>query len=496
MILRRFYDEQLAQASYLVGCAATGEALIVDPNRDVEQYVTAAAAEGLRITHVTETHIHADFVSGSRELAHRTGAALHLSDEGGEGWRYAFPTAEERAQGVRAVLLRDGDSFMVGNIRLDVVATPGHTPEHIAFLVTDTAGADRPMGAFTGDFIFVGDVGRPDLLERAAGVADSMDASARTLFQSLKRFREYPDWLQLWPAHGAGSACGKSLGAVPQSTLGYEKLFNWGLATADESEFVRMVLDGQPEPPRYFAEMKRINRDGPRVLGDMLPPTRLPATHLADLLADGALVVDLRAAQAFATRHVPGTLNIPYNRAFTSWAGWLVPYDHDFYLLVPDSETATMAARDLALIGLDRLAGYVCGDALQAWVAAGRPLGGVAQFRVDELAGLIEDGAMERGDLAVLDVRGASEWEAGHVPGVPNVPVGLLPEHLDELPRDRPLVVHCQSGARSSIAASLLQRAGFENVVNLTDGFAAWSSGGNPVERGGTLAGPASEADR
>ncbi|HLL45111.1 MAG TPA: MBL fold metallo-hydrolase, partial [Longimicrobiaceae bacterium] len=229
MILRRLYDDKLAQASYLVGCAATGEALVVDPNRDVEQYVEAARGEGLRVMHVTETHIHADFVSGSRELARRSGAQLFLSGEGGEDWRYAF--AEEAG----ATLLRDGDSFRVGNVRVEVLHTPGHTPEHLAFVVTDTAGADRPMGVLSGDFVFVGDVGRPDLLERAARHEGTMEAGARTLFRSLQRFKALlPDWVQLWPGHGAGSACGKALGAVPQSTLGYEKLFNWGLAAADE----------------------------------------------------------------------------------------------------------------------------------------------------------------------------------------------------------------------------------------------------------------------
>ncbi len=485
MLLRRFYDDGLAQASFMLGCQATGEALIVDPNRDVDQYVAAAAAEGLRITHITETHIHADFVSGSRELAHRTGGTLYLSAEGGEEWQYAFPTDEEKAGGIKAVLLGDGDRFEVGNVRVDVMATPGHTPEHITFIITDTAGADEPMGAFTGDFIFVGDVGRPDLLERAAGVSDNMERSARTLFHSLRRFMMLPDWIQLWPGHGAGSACGKSLGAVPQSTLGYEKRFNWGLGVKNEEEFVQMVLAGQPEPPLYFAQMKRINREGPRVLGAVIEPPLLPGAQLADLLENGSLVVDLRPAAAFASRHVPGTLNIPFDRSFATWAGWLIPYDSDFYLLLPDGDSPAAAAHDLALIGLDRLAGYFHADALQNWVAAGRALEGVAQLSVDELAGMISDGAIERGDLTVVDVRGASEWEGGHLPGVANVPVGLLPDHLDELPRDRALVVHCLSGARSAIAASVLRKAGFENVVNLTGGFAGWRDAGNPVERDG-----------
>ncbi|HEX5581355.1 MAG TPA: MBL fold metallo-hydrolase, partial [Gemmatimonadaceae bacterium] len=330
MLLRRFYDTGLAQASYLVGCSATGEALVVDPNRDVEQYVRAAEEEGLRVTHVTETHIHADFVSGARELAHRTGATLYLSDEGDADWKYQFPTDEERSRGLRSQLVRGGDSFMVGNVRIDVVATPGHTPEHLSFLVTDTAGADRPMGIFTGDFVFVGDVGRPDLLERAAGMADTMEKGARVLFRSLERFRAYPDWLQVWPGHGAGSACGKALGAVPQSTVGYERMFNWGLATTDEEEFVRMVLAGQPEPPRYFAEMKRINKEGPRTLGGFRRPPHLDGARLSELVDRGATVIDTRSAADYAARHVPGTINIPLNKSLSTWAGWLVSYDADW----------------------------------------------------------------------------------------------------------------------------------------------------------------------
>src|SRR5690606_13169215 len=261
MLLKRFYDNKLAQASYLVGCAATGEALVVDPNRNAEEYVAAAAGEGLRITHVTETHIHADYVSGSRELAARTGARMYLSAEGGPDWQYEFAAADG------ATLLRDHDTFMVGNIRIEVLHTPGHTPEHLSFLVTDTAATEAPMGVFTGDFVFVGDVGRPDLLERAAKVANTMEAGARQLYASIQRFKELPNHLQIWPGHGAGSACGKSLGAVPQTTLGYERVVNWGLTSPSEAEFVREVLEGQPDPPRYFAEMKRINREGPRVLG-------------------------------------------------------------------------------------------------------------------------------------------------------------------------------------------------------------------------------------
>jgi hydroxyacylglutathione hydrolase len=280
MIVKRFYDEKLAQASYLIGCAATGEALVVDANRDLDQYLEMAEAEGVRITHVSETHIHADYVSGSRELAQRTGAQLYLSDEGDENWKYAF--AEEAG----AILVKDGDHFQVGNIRIAVMHTPGHTPEHISFLVTDGAAADRPIGALTGDFVFVGDVGRPDLLEKAAGVTGTMEAGARVLFHSLERFKEQPDYLQIWPGHGAGSACGKGLSSIPTSTVGYERLFNWAFQIDDEEEFVAAVLEGQPEPPKYFAEMKRINKVGPAILSGFRRPERLTTDRLAEVLGE------------------------------------------------------------------------------------------------------------------------------------------------------------------------------------------------------------------
>ena len=275
MLLKRFYDERLAQASYLLGCEASREALVLDPNRDAEQYIRAAKAAEMRITHVAETHIHADFVSGCRELVRRTGATLYLSAEGGDDWSYHY--AEE--DGAR--LLKNGDTFDVGSVRVEARHTPGHTPEHLSFVVTDTRGADRPMGIFTGDFVFVGDVGRPDLLERAARVAGTMDAAARTLFGALQEFKRLPDYVQVWPGHGAGSACGKSLSAMPQSTVGYELRFNWALAVAKEDEFVGLVLAGQPDPPKYFAEMKRVNRDGPRVLGGFTKPERVDPARLA-----------------------------------------------------------------------------------------------------------------------------------------------------------------------------------------------------------------------
>lgn len=473
MLLRRFYDDKLAHASWLVGCSATGEALVVDPNRDVEQYIEAAQREGLRVTHVTETHIHADFVSGTRELARRTGAIPHLSAEGGEDWSYGW--GEEEG----AVALHDGSRFMVGNVRVDVMHTPGHTPEHLCFVITDTAAADRPMGVFSGDFVFVGDVGRPDLLERAANQAGTMESGARTLFASLRRFAAaLPDWVQLWPAHGAGSACGKALGAVPQTTLGYEKLFNWGLAETDEEAFVRTVLAGQPDPPMYFAEMKRINRDGPPVLGGFRAPRPQPVEVLAGLVSDGATVVDTRRADAWAARHVPGSLSVPLAKSFTTWAGSVVPFGRPFWLIV-EEECAAQAIRDLAMIGLDQVEGVFAPEAVDAWVRAHGPAARSADLQPDYVE---SQGAT--GTLEIVDVRNASEFEAGHLPGAVNHPLGRLAERLGDLPRDRTLAVHCQSGARAIVAISLLRARGFDDVVHIAGDYAGWTAAGRPVEKG------------
>jgi hydroxyacylglutathione hydrolase len=473
MFFQRFFDRGLAQASYMIGCQSTGEAIVVDPNRDIQQYLDTAAREKLRITHVTETHIHADFVSGSRELAARTGAQLLLSGEGGEDWKYAY------AEAAGARLLRDGDVVMVGNIRLEVMHTPGHTPEHISFLVTDMPAASGRWGLLSGDFVFVGDVGRPDLLEKAAGQQGTMDASARTLFQSLERFRALPDHLQVWPGHGAGSACGKALGAVPSTTVGYEKISNWGVGTTDEAEFVQNVLVGQPEPPPYFATMKRINKEGPRVIGDMPRPPQIAGSALGDLLQQGELVIDTRTTAAFARGHVPGTINIPIG-SLATWAGWLLPYDRDVYVLVDDgcADCAERVVRQLSMIGLDRVAGVVGSDALGVWTRDGHELETTRQATPAEAEAMLQAGV-----ASVVDVRASSEWEAGHIADASNIPLGHLVERMHELPTDKPIILQCQGGTRSSIAASLLQAQGITNVVNLVGGFTAWTHDGKPVER-------------
>lgn len=471
MILERLYEEKLSQASYLVGCSETGEALVVDPARDVDAILQAAERHGLRITRVAETHIHADFVSGARELAARTGATLLLSDEGGPDWRYAFARQD------RAVLLHHGDRFEIGTIRVEVLHTPGHTPEHLCFVVTAAAGADRPMGVLTGDCLFVGDVGRPDLLERSARREGTMETSARQLFRSLRELAgTLPDYVQIWPGHGAGSACGKSLAAVPQSTLGYEKLFNWAFQEPDEDGFVAAVLSGQPEPPLYFAEMKRVNREGPAVLGAPNPPVRMPESRLGEVLASGAIVLDTRDAEAFADSHLPGSFHAPFaSRSFLTWAGSVLPYDREIYLVA--DEEAEAIARDLALIGIDRIAGAFSTAAARSWSAARDDAHAtVRQVDPDEIGP-----APTSRERVVLDVRNPSEWEAGHIPGSLNLPLGGLLDHLEEIPRDRQIVVHCQTGARAMVAVAALQAHGFPDVRHLAGDYAHWTARHRPA---------------
>ena len=276
MLLKFFYDQALAHASYLVGCQKTGEAILIDPDRNIDHYLEAAKREGMKIVGTAETHIHADYVSGSRELAEKVGAKIFVSDEGPADWKYTFVRDYDH------MMLNDGSKFTVGNIKFKVMHTPGHTPESISFILTDLGGgADKPMGIFTGDFVFVGSLGRPDLLEEATGQVGTAEPGARELFRSTERFKKLPDYLQIWPTHGAGSACGKGLGAIPSSTVGYEKMFNEALQFDSEDAFVEYILADQPEAPPYFAIMKRLNKHGPKVVGDIAMPRKMNVGSLA-----------------------------------------------------------------------------------------------------------------------------------------------------------------------------------------------------------------------
>ncbi len=472
MILKRIYDEALAQASFLLGDARSGEAIVVDPNRDVDAYLQAAAAEKLRIVAVSETHIHADFCSGTRELAQRAGATAYLSDEGDENWKYAW------ANEPNVRLVRDGSAIRAGSVRLDVLATPGHTPEHVSFVLTDEAASAEPLGVFTGDFVFVGDVGRPDLLERAANMTGTMEQGARALHASLARFQQrIAGHLMLWPGHGAGSACGKNLGGLPVTTLAYERLTNWALRSADERAFVAEVLAGQPEPPTYFRHMKQLNKQGPPLLGAFREPPRLADDDLPAALDRGDVVVDVRATQAVLAGAITGTLSIPVGGSFPTWAGWLLPYDRPVSLLADEPARVLAAVRQLALIGLDRVTGWYGAGAFAAWERARGPLAVTPAIAAEDAFA-----RAGRGELVLLDVRGAAEYTSGHVPGARHVPLGELPDRVNELPRDRPLALFCGGGTRSRIGVSVLRRAGFTQLMDQGGGFPEHAAAGLPVE--------------
>ena len=427
---------------------------MVDPRRDIRIYLDEAEKNGIKITAVTETHIHADYLSDSRELAAATGATLYLSDEGDAGWKYGFEGEK----------LHDGDEIRVGNVTLRAMHTPGHTPEHLSFLLTDGAATDVPGFILTGDFVFVRDLGRPDLLDEAAGGKDTRFVGAKQMFESLRdRFLALPDYVQVWPGHGAGSACGKALGAVPSSTVGYERLFSWWggyVEQEDQEGFVEALLEGQPDAPVYFGRMKRENKMGPVLLVKRLPLQRYDvASFEAALASDEVIFVDTRLSEDFAKGAVRGSLNIPAGWSFATRAPWVIDPEKDerpIVLLAGDEAEASELRDKLSYVGIDNVVGYVTS------------LRGLQNERVgfvssEELEGL--------GDLFVLDVREKYEYEASHIPGAVQLHGGRVMWHLDELPHDRPIVVYCQTGTRSAVVASALRAAGFDDVVELEGSY-------------------------
>ncbi|MGH1444339.1 MAG: MBL fold metallo-hydrolase [Exiguobacterium profundum] len=455
MLLRYFYDEKLAQASYMVGCQMTGEAIVIDPARNIEPYLQEAKKEGMNIVATAETHIHADFVSGSLELAKRTGSKAYLSDEGDASWKYAF------AKEIDAQLVKEGDTFKIGNVTLEVMHTPGHTPEHISFLLYDR-NQTQPMGIFTGDFVFVGDIGRPDLLEEAAGVKGTTAIGAEQMFDSLKKFMALPDFVQVWPGHGAGSACGKALGAIPTSTVGYEKATNWALQMTDKDAFIKELTTDQPEPPNYFAMMKKVNKEGIQVTTEVARPEVVGSDRL-DTLVEETQVVDTRKGEDFANGHVPGTINIPYNNKFVSWAGWLVNFDKDI-TLIASADDVDQVQTDLQSIGLDRLRFVVPVEELDASLLTETYTDVTAEEAIE---------AAEKGDVFVLDVRNATEWNASHYEKAERILLGKLSRDHEGLPTDRTIAVHCASGVRSRMAASVLQSLGYKDIHNILGGYGA-----------------------
>ncbi len=459
MFFQHVYDKSLAQASYFIGCQAKREAIVIDAQRDMDVYLDIAKQNNMKITHIAETHIHADFLSGSRELAAVTGAEMYLSNEGGEDWQYQFPH----------VGLKHGDTIKVGNLILEVLHTPGHTPESISFLLTDPPASDQPVMLFTGDFVFVGDIGRPDLLEKAAGLIGTQEKGARQMYRSIQDFAELPGYIQVWPGHGAGSACGKALGAVPSSTVGYEKIRNWAFQyEEDEEGFVDYLLEGQPEPPKYFAMMKHLNKADRPLLVEVPKHPKLNQDQFLSAYKEGVKVIDTRNKVDFAKGFLSGSINIQGNNSFSTWCGWLLNYKEKFILVAEESKMEDLT-RKLMRIGLDNIYGYITEVS-----DLGLPLQTADVIDMTDFKSYIG-----KDHVQIVDVRNVTEFEEGHIEGADNIFVGTLPDNLDKLDKSKQLVIHCQSGDRSSIAYSILRRNGFDDVKNYAGGMKEWLENNN-----------------
>ena len=465
MIIDRVYTPGLAQVAYLVADEAAGEAAVIDPRRDIGAYTDWAAARGFRIVAILETHVHADFVSGAQELAAATGATVYAGRIGGT----AYPH----------VALDDGDEIRVGGLTLRAFWTPGHTPEHMSYLLFDPARGPDPVALFSGDVLFVGEIGRPDLL--GTGELESL---AEQLHETVGfRLAALPDAVTVYPGHTAGSPCGKKIGDAPTTTIGQERLANYAFqpgVVASAARFAETVMAGMPQPPAYYPTMKRVNKLGPAPLADLPAGEPLSPTEVADRQAAGALVLDTRGPEAFAAGHVPGSVFAGLGPSFAIWAGWLTPYGRDVVLVTDGPEPYAAARADLWRIGVDRVVGYLDGG-VAAWQAAGRPLATVATMAVGDLA---RELGRPDSDVAVLDVRDRSEWEQERAPGAAHWFAGEIAQgRLPVLPVGKRVALLCGSGYRSMVAASLLQAAGATDVVNVLGGIGAWEAAGLPVER-------------
>lgn len=460
MYFKQFYLGCLAHASYLIG--SDGEAAVVDPQRDVDQYIEEAAARNLKIKYIIETHLHADFVSGHRELATRTGAEIVFGKEAGA----AFPH--------RAV--KDGDALTLGSATLQFMETPGHTPESICVVVTDGANADEPKKVLTGDTLFIGDIGRPDL---AGGKGYTPQIMAGMMYDTLHhKLLKLDDAVEVYPAHGAGSMCGKNLSSETSSTIGQQRKFNYALQPMTRDDFVGMMTADLPAAPQYFPKDAEINRTGASPLSE-LPDLRAISPDDVMETTNAALILDVRSAADFGAAHVPGSLNIGLGGQFASWAGTLIPIETPVVIVAESEEKAKEAQIRLARVGLENVKGYLAGG-VDGWKAAGLDTATVPQISVAELKDLIES----RPDLQVLDVRRPGEYESGHAPRAVTAPLSNLNEMLPLLKLDstKMTAVICAGGYRSSAATSMMQERGFTNLLNVTGGTSAWIKAGYEVE--------------
>jgi hydroxyacylglutathione hydrolase len=452
MYFEQFYLGCLAHASYMLG--SEGIAVVVDPQRDVEIYIEEAARQGLAIRHIIETHLHADFVSGHREVAARTGATIHVSALAGATYPHHA--------------VKDGEELKFGSAVLRFLATPGHTPEAMCILVSDLERSAAPFAVLTGDTLFIGDVGRPDL-----STTHTPKELAGLLYDSLhQKLLTLPDDVAVYPAHGAGSLCGRNISADRSSTIGHERGKNYALQPMSREEFVNMLTADLPVRPGYFLRDAEINRSGAPALAELPPVPALTPRQVLDQQAGGAVLLDTRAAVAFGAEHVPGALNIGLGGQFASWAGILLGLDQSILLIAEDEEKIQESRMRLARVGIERVAGYLAGG-LDAWQKAGLPVESVPQITVQDLRSGMEK---RPGGWQVLDVRRPGEWESGHIDGAVLKPLDSMRTNLGGLDAARPIAVHCKSGYRSAIACSILQAAGFREVLNVTGGFDAWQA--------------------
>ena len=455
MYFEQFYLGCLAHASYLL--ASNGEAVVVDPQRDVELYIKAATDHGVAIRHIFETHLHADFVSGHRELAARTGAKIYMGAQAGA----TFPH----------VPVTDGFELKFGKASIRVLETPGHTPESICLVVTDGEKSPAPWAVLTGDTLFIGDVGRPDLSPRHTPVQ-----LAGLLYDSLhEKLLALPDSVLVYPAHGAGSLCGKNMRAERSSTIGTERLTNYALQIKSREEFVAQLTSNLPARPEYFLKDAEMNRAGAAPLSDLLPLRAITPVELKTMLADGELALDVRPGDEFAAAHVPGSVNIALSGQFASWAGTVLGLTAHPVLIAASDEQLEEARLRLARVGVEVLDGYLQGG-VAAWQQAGFAVGSIAQITPSEL-----DAQLRTGNAQVLDVRRAPEWEGAHIEGATWWPLDNFKVSPPEMDHDVPIAVHCKGGYRSMIASSLLQRAGFKHVINVAGGFDAWQEAKLPT---------------
>lgn len=458
MYFELVYDKSLAQASYIIGCQKAGIAAVIDPKRDVDTYLKIAEENNFKITHILETHIHADFLCGSRELAELTGGELYLSDEGDKDWKYEFPHNR----------VKHGDIIKIGKVTIEVIHTPGHTPEHISFLLTDHPASENPVMLFSGDFVFVGDVGRPDLLEQAAGLKGTKEKGAHDLFDSLKDFVKMEDYILLWPAHGAGSACGKALGAVNMSTIGYEKIRNWAVQLLnDKAAFTKELLADQPEPPRYFAMMKKLNKVDRKLLTEVPKIKNLSKESFDEAKLENLKMIDARSKDQFADGFLKGSLNIPNDNSFSSWMGWFLNYEAFFVLIAEESEVEDLT-RKLMRIGMDNIHGFITPQQLSEFEK-----GNLSTY--DSIDKSTVESKISNENIQIVDIRGKSEYNDGHIDGAINVFMGDMDENFHKISKDKEVIIYCNTGNRSAIAYSLLTANGFDNILDYSGGWSDWN---------------------